>query len=216
MANDILKIIRGISQAVSNSHDGAYEKDGWTDFYDGSAREPVKIGLNRERFNNIDVDSRGGMMDGFGCFFHGNKLCIKYHGEVNMKDLHRGGPKNYENEIEQKFNDIAKHIKKEYKKHTGDNLKLTSDGDASSLIQRMNRMRNWVQSTKYYKIGNLTAGTVGDVDEPNEERSTEYRKEHGIDAAIKNFLSLSSKQNPKNRFVNKQPKRPGPGEIDKG
>ena len=78
----------------------------------------------------------------------------------------------------------------------------------------MSNIRNWVQSTKYYKIGNLTKNVM-DIDEPNEERSTEYRKEHGIDNAIRNFLSLSSKQNPKNRFK-KNPPRPGPGEVDKG
>tara|TARA_R110002051_G_scaffold50104_1_gene97253 strand:+ start:416 stop:1063 length:648 start_codon:yes stop_codon:yes gene_type:complete len=215
MANDVLKVIRGISQALSKNYDGAYEKDGWTDFYDGDERKPVKIGLKREKYDNINVDSRSGLMDGFGCHFHGNKLCIKYHGEVSMKDIHRNGPKKFESEIEQTFSDIANYIKKEYKKHTGESLTLTSDGEADSLIQRMSNIRNWVQSTKYYKIGNITKDIM-DIDEPNEERSTEYRKEHGIDNAIRDFLSLSSRKNPKNVFVNKQPERPGLGEVDKG
>ena len=79
----------------------------------------------------------------------------------------------------------------------------------------MSNIRNWVQSTKYYKIGNITKDIM-DIDEPNEERSTHHRKEHGIDNAIRDFLSLSSRKNPKNVFVNKQPERPGLGEVDKG
>ena len=55
MANDVLKVIRGISQALSKNYDGAYEKDGWTDFYDGDERKPVKIGLKREKYDNINV-----------------------------------------------------------------------------------------------------------------------------------------------------------------
>ena len=211
MSSELYSIIQGISQALSKNYDGAYEKDGWTDFYDGAERDLVKIGLNKEKVNNIQIDTRGGFMDGFGCQFHGNHLIIKYHGEVNMKDLHRNGAKSYENEIEQTFSDIVNFIKKEYKKNTGKTLKLTSAGDADSLIQRMSNIRNWVQSSKRYKIGAVDALEVED----NEERSSDWRKGAGVDAAVKKFLSLSSKQNPKNRFK-KNPPRPGPGEVDKG
>jgi len=211
MSNELYSIIQGISQALSKNYDGAYEKDGWTDFYDGAERDLVKIGLNKEKVDNIQIDTRGGLMDGFGCQFHGNHLIIKYHGEVNMKDLHRNGPKKFENEIEQTFSDIVNFIKKEYKKNTGKTLKLTSAGDANSLIQRISKVRNWVQSSKRYRIGGVDALEVED----NEERSSDYRKGAGVDAAVKKFLSLSSKQNPKNRFK-KNPPRPGPGEVDKG
>ena len=211
MSNELYSIIMGISQALSKKHDGAYEEDGLMDFYDGAKRDLVKIGLNREKVEDINVDSRGGLMDGFGCQFHGNHLIIKYHGEVNMKDLHRNGPKKFENEIEQTFSDIVNFIKKEYKKSTGKGLKLTSTGDVDSLIQRMSNVRNWVQSSKRYKIGGADALEVED----NEERSSDWRKGAGVDAAVKKFLSLSSKQNPKNRFK-KNPPRPGPGEVDKG
>ena len=211
MSNELYSVIMGISQALSKKHDGAYEEDGMMDFYDGAERDLVKIGLNREKVEDINVDSRGGLMDGFGCQFHGNHLIIKYNGEVNMKDLHRRGPKNFEDEIEQTFNDIVKYLKKEYKKATGKALKLTSAGDANSLIQRMSNVRNWVQSSKKYKIGGLDVSEVED----NEEKSSSWRDEHKVDAAIKKFLSLSSKQNPKNRFK-KNPERPEPGEVDKG
>ena len=211
MANNLYSVIQGISQALSKNYDGAFEETGMMDFYDGAERDYVKVGLNREKVDNINIDSRAELMDGFGCQFHGNHLIVKYHGEVNMKDLHRNGPKKFENEIEQKFNDIANFIKKEYKKVTGKALKLTSAGDADSLIQRLSNVRNWVQSSKRYKIGAVDALEVED----NEERSSDWRKGAGVDAAVKKFLSLSSKQNPKNRFK-KNPPRPGPGEVDKG
>ena len=211
MANNLYSVIQGISQALSKNYDGAFEETCMMDFYDGAERDYVKVGLNREKVDNINIDSRAELMDGFGCQFHGNHLIVKYHGEVNMKDLHRNGPKKFENEIEQKFNDIANFIKKEYKKVTGKALKLTSAGDADSLIQRLSNVRNWVQSSKRYKIGAVDALEVED----NEERSSDWRKGAGVDAAVKKFLSLSSKQNPKNRFK-KNPPRPGPGEVDKG
>jgi len=211
MSNELYSIIQGISQALSKNYDGAFEETGMMDFYDGAERDYVKVGLNREKVDNINIDSRGGLMDGFGCQFHGSHLIIKYSGEVNMKDLHRRGPKNFEDEIEQRFSDIVKYLKKEYKKTTSKALTLTSAGEADSLIQRMSNVRNWVQSSKRYKIGGLD---VSDVDD-NEERSSSWRDEHKVDNAIKKFLSLSSKQNPKNRFK-KNPKRPEPGEVDKG
>jgi len=190
MALTVLDIIRGISQAASKGYDGL-DSDG----------ERIKVGLKREK-GDLIKDKR--VMDGFGCYFHGNKLCIKYHGEVNIKDIHRSGPKKYENEIEQMFGDIVKFLKKEYKSVTGHALTLTPQGDADSLIQRMNSIRNWVQSSKWYKIG----GCDG-------VESVDPEKEYTIDDQIRNFLSLSSKKNPKN-VKRKQPTRPGLGEVDKG
>ena len=184
-----LEVVRAISQAASKSYDG----------YDGEG-ERIKAGLKREEGNPL-LDKR--VMDGFGVKFSGDKLCVTYHGEVSMKDLHRNGPKKFENEMEQTYKDIVKFIKKEYKKDTGKALALTSQGDADSLIQRMNSIRNWVQSSKWYKIGGIDSESV----EPESERT--------VDDAIKKFLSLSSKKKSKN-VTRKQPDRPGLGEIDKG
>ena len=184
-----LEIVRAISQAASKSYDG----------YDGEG-ERIKVGLKREEGNPL-LDKR--VMDGFGVKFSGNYLCVTYHGEVSMKDVHRNGPKKFENEMEQTYNDIVKFIKKEYKKDTGKALTLTSQGDADSLIQRMNSVRNWVQSSKWYKIGGVDSEPV----EPQGERS--------VDATIKKFLAQSSKKKPRNA-TSKTPDRPGLGEVDKG
>jgi methionine synthase II (cobalamin-independent) len=182
-----LEIIRALSQAASKAYDG-YDDEGVR----------IKVGLKREEGDPI-LDKR--IMDGFGVKFHGNKLCVNYHGEVSMKDLHRHGPKNFENEIEQMYADIVKFLKKEYKKSTGSALTLSAQGDSDSLIQRMNSVRNWVQSTKWYTIGNIDSESV----EPESERT--------VDDTIKKFLSLSSNKNPKN-VTRKQPDRPGLGEVD--
>ena len=166
-----LDIIKALSQAAS-VYDGYH-----TPGYEGTA-EHVKVGLKREKGHPI-LDKR--VMDGFGVKFHGNKLCINYHGEINMKDIHRQGPKKFEQEIEQMFNDIVKFLKKEYKKITGKKVTLTSQGDADSIIQRMNSVRNWVQSNKWYEVGGIK--DVHDVEK--NERSDDYRKKE-----FEKFLKL--------------------------
>ena len=167
-----LEIVRALSQAASNAYDG-YDSEG----------ERIEVGLKREDGDPI-LDKR--VMDGFKVKFSGNKLCVVYQGEVSLKDIHRSGPKKYEEEIEQMYADIIKFLKKEYKKITSNAITLTAEGEADSVIQRMNSVRNWVQSTKWYKIGGVDSESV----EPEEHRT--------IDDEIKKFLSLSSKKNPKN------------------
>ena len=98
-----LDIVRGISQVLANSHDGALDEEG----------EPIKIGLKREEGDPIK-DSR--VMDGFSCRFHGNQICISYQSECRLKDVHANS---FESDTEQKIEDIAKFLKKEYKKLTG-------------------------------------------------------------------------------------------------
>ena len=172
-----LEIIRALSQAAnvydgyhSRGYEGEAEKlEGWAEY--------GKVGLKREKGHPL-LDKR--VMDGFGVKFHGNKLCINYHGEVNMKDIHRNGPKKYEQEIEQMFGDIVKFLKKEYKKITGKKITLTSQGDADSVIQRMNSIRNWVQSVKWYEIGGIK--DVRDTDAG--EKGEDWRGKATIKAAL--------------------------------
>ena len=133
----ILDIARGISQVVANTYDGALDEKG----------EPIKIGLKREEGDPIN-DSR--VMDGFKVSYHGDKLGIHYHAEVKLKDAH---DKNFENETAQMIEDIASFIKKEYKKVTGNALKLKKVGDLEAILQNTSRIRPWVQAKCYYEIG---------------------------------------------------------------
>ena len=125
-----LEIVRGISQVMANSYDGALDSEG----------EPIKVGLKREEGNPIN-DSR--IMDGFKVSFYGNQLCIHYHSEVKLKDAH---DKDFESDLEQMIADISSFIKKEYKKVTGNSLSLSKVGEMDAILQNTSRVRTWVQA----------------------------------------------------------------------
>ena len=74
----VLEIVRGISQAMSNTHDGAIDENG----------EPIKIGLRREEEVPI-TDKR--VVDGFSVKLYADKLCINYSSEITMKEVHANG-----------------------------------------------------------------------------------------------------------------------------
>ena len=60
-------------------------------------------------------------MDGFGVKFHGPILRITYQAETRLKEVQDKG---FEGEIEQRLQDIASFLKKEYKAVTGDTTNL--------------------------------------------------------------------------------------------
>jgi len=144
-----LEIIRGIAQAAANAYDGAHDEGS---SYDGTAR---KAGLRREEGHMIN-DRR--VIDGFGVKFKGNVLQINYQGEVSLKEVYSNG---FEDEIAQRFADIVKFLKKEYKSITGDTLSLKILGEHDILVQNRSRVWTWVQAHCDYKIGGLD-GVVDD------------------------------------------------------
>lgn len=160
-----LEIINGISQAAANVYDGALDDKG----------EPVKVGLKREE-GHILHDKR--VMDGFSVKFYGPKLCIKYHSEVNLKDVQ--GDK-MEKEIEQMIGKIATFLKKEYKSITGKALTLTKEGDVEARMEYMNRIRCWVTAHCFYNIGGIK-----DVEAVKEESGDR------LDKKFKDFLNQST------------------------
>ena len=171
--SNTLEIIRGIAQAAANAWDGGHDK---RYSYDGEER---KVGLKREEGDPI-IDSR--IQDGFNIKFHGPLLCIHYHGEIKIKDIHN---KKFESEIEDMINDIAKFLRKEYKAVTGNALSLTAEGEVYVDVQSTSRVRAWVQSYRYYKIGGIS--DVTRVGEPSEERR---------DASVKKFLAIGKDKYP--------------------
>ena len=181
MAN-ILDIVRGLGQAAANAYDGALDESG----------EPLQLGLKREKGHPV-LDSR--VMDGFKVRFAADKMIVTYHGEVMMKEIH---PRNqFENEIEQKFADILKYLKKEYRKITKDSVNLKEDGDADIMVQSTSRVRNFVQATKHYKIGGVEG--VEPLKKPSKESA---------DDGIKKFLDLFSDKRPSNDKAPKNPDTP--------
>jgi len=167
----VLEIIRGISQAVSQKHDQAT---------DSKTGEPIMIGLNREK--EIPITEKG-VMDGFSVVFYGgNKLCIKYHTECLLKEVHGS---DYEGEIERTYSNIVKFIQKEYKRGTGRSLSLKPLDEVDILFQSISKTRSWAQCTKEYKIGGIKG-------EPNPYSG----KEDVVRDATKKFLALGKNDTP--------------------
>ena len=162
-----LEVIRGISQALAYSYDGGH-KESYTD--DG---ESHSFGLKREEGDPL-LDKR--VMDGFKVKISGDSLCIHYHSEVQLKDVHS---RDFESDLEKMINDIANFIKKEYKKVTGDTLTLTAQEELEAIVQNTSRVRSWVQAHRWYKIGGLK--DVTPVGEASEER---------LDKSVRDWLSL--------------------------
>ena len=163
MSQKDLDVVRGIMQAAADSYDGALDEKG----------EPLKIGLKREEGHPV-LDTR--VMDGFKCRVDGAKLVINYQSDLLLRDVYRG---NLENELEQTFADIVKHLKKQYKKITGKGLKLKADGECDALVQSTSRVRVFVLATKIYSITSL--------------KDVENRLEPSEDTLDKNFKKFLEK-----------------------
>ena len=132
-----LEIIDCISQVVSNTYDGALDESG----------EPVKIGLRREEGNPL-IDQR--IMDGFGAQVLKDRLHIKYHAEIPLKEVHSNG---FESEMESMVEKIKSFIQKEYKKIKKDTLTLSEPTEVDVLVEYISRIRCSVKVHKCYKIG---------------------------------------------------------------
>jgi hypothetical protein len=174
----LLDIIKGLNQAAANAYDGYEHMDS-------------KVGLRREEGNPI-VDSR--IMDGFRVRFAADKMVVSYQSEVLAKELHPR--QQFENEIERRFGDIAKYLKKEYKNITQESIGLTPDGETDILVQSTSRVRTWVQAAKQY---NISGTDVPTVNEPSKD---------SLEAGFKKFLDLSSTKRPKNDKAKKNPDTP--------
>jgi len=170
----VLDVIRGLAQAASNAYDGSHDKRYSSD------GEEKKVGLKREE-GDVIVDSR--VMDGFKVKFSGSTMIVTYHGEVPVKQVLDD---KFETEIENTFNDIVKYLRKEYKTIKGENVTLTSAGDANIFVQNISRIRTWVQASKVYKIGNLTG-----VEEIGEGSS-----EDRLDQSIRKWLAVGKDKYP--------------------
>tara|TARA_Y100000593_G_C4303688_1_gene334659 strand:- start:1939 stop:2481 length:543 start_codon:yes stop_codon:yes gene_type:complete len=175
----ILDVVKGLSQAASNAYDGYDNMD-------------EKIGLKREEGHPV-LDSR--IMDGFRVRFSADKMIVTYHSEVLMKEIHPRGQ--FENEIERKFGDIIKYLKKEYRKVMKSSVTLSEVADADIYVQSTSRVRNFVQATKHYKIGGVEG--VEPLKKPSKESA---------DDGIKKFLDLFSDKRPSNDKAPKNPDTP--------
>tara|TARA_Y100001937_G_scaffold71452_1_gene97269 strand:- start:8601 stop:9086 length:486 start_codon:yes stop_codon:yes gene_type:complete len=143
-----LEIIDCISQVLSNTYDGALDESG----------EPIKIGLRREEGNPL-VDHR--IMDGFGAHVSGNRLHIKYHAEIPLKEVHSN---NFEGEMESMVEKVKSFIQKEYKKIKKTGLTLSDPSEVDVLVEYLSRIRTSVKVHKCYKIGGLPTEPEKEID----------------------------------------------------
>ena len=171
-----LEIVRGISQVMANSHDGAIDEDG----------DKIKIGLNREEGNSI-TDSR--VIDGFGYTIAGNRLRLSYHTNVKLTDVHNNNK--FEGEMESMLNKVKNFITKEYKKVTGDALTLTKDGEVKVRVDPISMVRTDARAVQHYKIGKMP--DVVDARERSRDEDP-HIKTNAADA--KKFLATGKDQYP--------------------
>jgi len=171
-----LEIVRGISQAMATTYDGALDEKG----------DMVKIGLKREE--EIPVTDKR-VMDGFGCTIAGNRLRISYHTECKLTDVH--DTNKFEGEMESMINKVKNFITKEYKKVTGDALTLTKDGEISVLVEPISMVRTDAKANQHYKIGKMT-GVLGveDVDRDKDPHIKDTA------AQTKKFMATDKEQYP--------------------
>ena len=161
-----LEIINGISQVLSNSYDGALDENG----------EPIQIGLRREEGNPL-VDPR--IMDGFGAQITGDRLHIKYHAEIPLKEVHSSG---FEGEMESMVEKVKSFIQKEFNKVTKSSLSLSDPSEVDVLVEYISRIRTSVKVHKCYKIGGVGSedGTEADQERPADPEFEKMLKLGGL------------------------------------
>ena len=162
-----LEIVRGISQVMANSHDGALDDNG----------EPIKVGLKREEGNPM-LDTR--VIDGCKVRVSGKTLIVSYHSECKLKDVYSTKVK-FVDDIEQTMADIVKFLKKRYRKITGKTLSLKEKGECDARVESTSRVRVFVTARKDYEITNM-----GETDDTGAE------SKDGLEASFKKFLSQDS------------------------
>jgi len=162
---DINDIIKGISQVMANSYDGATDEDG----------KPKKMGLKRDE--QVPFTDRR-VIDGFAIKLSGNKLLLTYQAEILLTQVH---DKKFEEEIESTIAEVISFIKKEYKSVTGDTLTLKSEGEVDIEIHSTSRVRTWVQASCLYEVGGM------DADDKDKSRKD-------LDKAVKDWLEIGKEK----------------------
>lgn len=163
MSQETYDVLRGIAQAAANSYDGALDDDG----------KPIEIGLKREQGHPVH-DSRN--MDGFKVRVDGNHLIVTYQNDIQLKTI-----AGLEEELESIMKDISSHLKKEYKKITGNTLSLTDEGEVDADVVKISNVRATCTANKIYKIGGLEG-----VDDKLESSSDRLEKN------FKTFIELGA------------------------
>lgn len=165
---DLLEVIKGISQVMAQTYDGARDEKG----------EPIKVGLRREdvpAFTSCECR----LLDGFRArvTHHADKngsfpcLIVSYHSELKLEEAHN--PKIGE-DVEQHIAEALKYLKKEFKKVAGKELNVEKYGDMKMLVEETSKIRVFVTAQCHYKIGGIDMPKL--EDKKDVERSEQLQK----------------------------------------
>jgi hypothetical protein len=146
---ELMDVIKGISQVMVQTYDGATDKEG----------QPIKAGLRREKIPAF-TSCECRLLDGFRArvTHHADKnnsfpcLVLSYHSELKLEEAH--SPKLGEN-VEEHIAEALKYLKKEYKKVTGKELSVEKYGDVKMLVEETSKIRVFVTAQCHYKIGGV-------------------------------------------------------------
>jgi hypothetical protein len=165
---ELMDVIKGISQVMAQTYDGARDENG----------ELRKAGLRREEvpaFTSCDCR----LLDGFRArvTHYADKdnsfpcLIVSYHSELRMEEAH--SPKLVE-DVEMHIAEALKYLKKEFKKVTGKELSVEKHGEIKMLVEETSRIRVFVTAQCRYKIGGVD---MPKLENPSDvERSKQLQK----------------------------------------
>ena len=172
--SNIVDIVKGIQQAYANSYDGSLDEEG----------EKNSPELNRDKQGQFGRDRSFSLYDNYNIKIHKDILEIVYSYEtIKTNGLKLETPRDkIEQHCEESIENIASHLKKEYKKVTGESLSLSSPSSIKHDIQDISRHRAFACSKRSYKIGGMDTSHMHDPLGNPKKR---------LDDSIKNFLDLA-------------------------
>ena len=165
---DLMEVIKGISQVMANTYDGARDEKG----------EPIKTGLRREKvpaFTSCECR----LLDGFRArvTHYADKnssfpcLIVAYQSEIKLEEAHKPG---LADDVEEHIAEALKYLKKEFKKVTGKELSVEKHGDMNMLVEEISKIRTQVTAQCHYKISGLDMPKI--EDKKDVERSQQLQK----------------------------------------
>lgn len=165
---DLMEVIKGISQVMANTYDGARDEKG----------EPIKTGLRRESvpaFTSCECR----LLDGFRArvTHHASKdgsfpcLIVSYQSEIKLEEAHKPG---LADDVEEYIAESLKYLKKEFKKVTGKELSVEKYGDMNMLVEELSKVRTQVTAQCHYKIKNVEMPKL--EDKKDVERAEQLQK----------------------------------------
>jgi hypothetical protein len=165
---DLLEVIKGISQVMAQTYDGARDEKG----------EPIKVGLRREKVPPLSsCECR--LLDGFRArvTHYSDKnssfpcLIMSYQSEIKLQEAHN--PKLMQ-DVEELIADALKYLKKEFKKVTGKELSVEKHGDSKMLVEELSKIRVNLTAQCHYKISGIDMPKL--ENEKDVERSEQLQK----------------------------------------